>query len=350
MNEPMIVAEISANHGGSLYDAQRLVEAAAQAGADAVKFQCWTEGTMALDDTRFQGGAWDGRLLRDIYREAFTPWHWFEALFDLARGMELVPFASVFDEGALQFLEDLGCPIYKIASFELTDKRLLQKVSQTGKPMILSTGMATYEEIRQAVHTIKAGRCAELTLLHCVSAYPAPPKEMNVATIGYLAREFRCRAGLSDHSRGFGVAALAAGLGAKVIEKHLCLPNTNTPDIHFSLNPREFHEMVVACRQAAEALGEPNVGPTKSQETMRGLRRGLYWAKDLPAGHTVKPEDIVTARPCLGMSALDYERPIDSVLAAPVARHDPVRAGQFASPARRGLISALPPAASRADR
>lgn len=272
MNATFIVAELSANHNGSLDRALRLVDAAAQAGADAVKFQLYDPDKMAPSDLVIESGPWAGRNARELYREAMTPREWFLPLFDHARRCGIEAFSSVFDIDGLAFLESLGCPRYKIASFEILDLELIRAVAAAGKPLIISTGMATLEEIGSAV--FHAGRCDGLTLLKCTSAYPAPPWHANLQTITHLRVRFpHVDVGLSDHTLGIGAAVAATVLGASLIEKHLTLSRADGgPDAAFSSEPHEFAAMVKACREAAQAIGEVRYGPTESERPQLQLR------------------------------------------------------------------------------
>lgn len=319
MTGPMIVAELSANVTTSLSIALQTVEAAAHAGADAIKLQTWTPGTMVLDRSYvIDSGAWKGRVLANLYDEAHTPWEWHKPIFDRARELGMQAWSTPFDRNALAFLETLDCPRYKIASFEILDLDLIQACAATGKPIIISTGMAELSEI------IAAGRAAEpskVTLLKCTSAYPARPSEANLATMAAL-RAFGA-VGLSDHTMGSAVAVAATVLGATMIEKHFILDRRmGGPDSHFSAEPRDFAELVLACRTAAAAIGHLHFGPTPGESTE--LRRGLYWAKDLPADHVVDRTDMVTARPATPASPADAHLIIGRKLAFAVRRGQPI--------------------------
>ena len=273
---PFIVAELSCNHGGSLDRALELVRAAADAGANAVKLQTWTPGTMVSDHAAvMETGPWAGQNLAKLYEEAHTPWHWHKPIFDYAQSRGIEAFSTPFDVGALEFLETLGCPRYKIASFEIIDLDLIKSVAATGKPLIMSTGMATRKEIALATVAAYSQKCRDLTLLKCTSAYPASAEDANLATMQALARGYPwCGVGLSDHTRGIGVAVGAAALGATVIEKHLTLLRADGgPDAAFSMEPDEFEDMVIACRQAAAAIGRVYFGPTIAEMPMVEVRR-----------------------------------------------------------------------------
>ena len=284
-----VCAELSANHNGSLKRALDIVDAAARAGADLFKIQTWKPGTMCLDPSyKVKGGPWQGRSLTDLYEEAWTPWGWHKPIFDRARERGMIPFSAAFDIESVDFLEELGVDRHKVASFEITDLHLIRYMANTGKPILLSTGMATEAEIAVAM-----GICKDVTPLKCTSSYPAEAKDANLATMAGWERW-----GLSDHSLGIGVAVAAAALGACYIEKHLTLDRKlGGLDAGFSLEPDEFTQMVQACHQAAEAYGERKYGGES-----QALRRSLWVAKDIPKGTELDlGYTIRTARPALGL-------------------------------------------------
>lgn len=301
-----VVAELSANHGGSLDRALQLVHLAAEAGADAVKIQTYTADTITLDSDaecfRIRGTIWDGRRLHDLYQEAHTPWEWHAAIFAEARKLGLIAFSTPFDPTAVDFLETLEVPCHKIASFELVDIGLLEKAGATRKPIILSTGMATLAEIDEAVRTLRAAGCPALALLKCTSAYPAPAEEMNLRTIPHLAEAFGVSAGLSDHTLGATAAVAAVALGADVIEKHLCVSRSQPgPDSAFSMEPPEFREMVTAIRFAESALGRVRYDVTPREGVSRTHRRSLFVAEDIAAGEKLTERNIRSVRPADGL-------------------------------------------------
>ncbi len=301
MNSPLIVAEVSCNHLGSLDRAMSLIYAASKAGADAVKFQCWTADSMCIAEyAELANGPWKGRQLRDLYRECFTPWDWFEPLFIQARRLNIIPFVSVFDLEALKFIHRVGCRMYKIASFEANDHRLLRAVAATGKPIYLSTGQSSFVDIQAALDA--AGKLADITLMQCVSEYPSKPEDANLATMDHMSRRLMCPVGLSDHSLGIGVAVAAATMGATAIEKHLTLRRADGgPDAGFSMEPEEFAAMVAAVRQAAVARG-------RVQYSKQGaLSRGLWVRSDVAAGETITAEMIASARPLGGLPAAYFD-------------------------------------------
>lgn len=302
MRRPFIVAEMGANHNGSLERAFSIIDAAADAGADAIKLQTWQTGYMVLDRGYIiQRGHWAGKNLTDLYREAWTPWAWHEPIFTHAKTRGLLPFSTPFDLPSLEFLESCNCGIYKIASFEIVDLALIDAVARTGKPMIISTGMATFEEIHRAWDVATDAGCEDITLLKCSSAYPADASNANLAAMQAMRRAFTgCSVGLSDHTMGNTVAVAATAMGAEVIEKHLTLSRADGGlDASFSMEPGEFRRMVKACRTAAAAIGEVKFGPMPGEHT--DLRRSLWLVEDIAAGEIFEPRHIRSARPAFGM-------------------------------------------------
>lgn len=302
-----IIAEMSANHRGDIAVARELVTAIAATGANAVKVQTFTADTITIDHEgepfRIDAGTvWDGRTLHDLYAEAAMPWDWQRELNDLAQQHGLTFFSSPFDPKAVQFLESLDVPAYKIASAELVDVGLIQKVAATGKPIILSTGMATLDEIEEAVAAARAGGATEIALLKCTSAYPAPAAEMNLATIPDMRQRFGVPVGLSDHTVGIGVAIAAVTLGASIIEKHVTLRREDGgPDSGFSLEPDEFREMVEMIRLAEAARGTVSYVPTAHEVASRALRRSLFVVADVRAGDVLTEENVRSIRPGHGL-------------------------------------------------
>lgn len=308
MTPPYIIAELSANHLGSLDHALKIVDAAARAGASAVKLQTWSPGTMVgRPDYTLKSGPWAGRKLAELYAEAWTPWDWHRPIFERANSHGMEAFSSVFDQESLVFLEDLRVPRYKIASFELTDAYLIQLAASTGKPLILSCGMARKDEITMAVNYARAAGCKELTLLKCTSAYPAKLADANIATMVDMWKSFGCSVGLSDHTPGPIAAMAAVANGASVIEKHLTLSRADGgPDSGFSMEPDEFAAMVTGCQRIAETMGCVKYGPSRAEASQVGLRRSLYLVKDAKAGEELKRYHVRSARPALGLNPTEF--------------------------------------------
>lgn len=302
-----IVAEMSANHNQSFEQAVRIVEAAKEAGADAVKLQTYTPDTLTIDCDneyfRIKGSVWDGRNLYDLYGEAYTPWEWQPKLKEVADSLGLDLFSSPFDNTAVDFLEKMGVPAYKVASFELVDTALLRKVASSGKPVIMSTGMATYTEIEEAVQTLRQAGCSELALLKCNSGYPAPPEEMNLRTIPHMAEAFGLPVGLSDHTLGIAVPVAAVALGACIVEKHFTLDRADGgADSAFSLEPHEFKAMVDAVRVAEKALGGVRYEATEHEAAGRAFRRSLFVVQDMKAGEVFSEKNVRSIRPGQGLA------------------------------------------------
>ncbi len=303
---PYIVAEMSGNHKGELARALALIDAAKAAGADAVKIQTYTADTITIDHDgpgfRIEGGLWDGRTLHDLYREAHTPWDWHKAMFDHARAIGITLFSSPFDTTAVDLLASLGAPAYKIASFELIDLPLIRYVARQGKPMIMSTGMATLAEIDEAVRAAREEGNDQIVLLHCTSGYPTPISESDIATLPHLAKTFGVPAGLSDHSEGATVPLVAVALGAVLIEKHFTLDRADGGvDAAFSLNKEELADLVRQCRLGFEALGQVNYESKPSEGAGRDFRRSLYVTADMAAGEAFTPANLRSIRPGGGL-------------------------------------------------
>jgi pseudaminic acid synthase len=298
-----VIAELSANHNGSLATAIDTIKAAKRAGADAIKFQTYTADTLTLDcdkdDFLIKGGTiWDGKTLYDLYKEAYTPWEWHSKLFEVAKEEGLVCFSSPFDKSAVDFLETLHCPIYKIASFEITDIPLIEYVAKKGKPIIISTGIASYEDILLALETCRKVGNNNITLLKCTSSYPAPVAEANLAMMQQLAIDFMVKIGLSDHTLGSTVPVIATVLGAEVIEKHFILDRSiGGPDASFSMNEIEFTAMVKAIREAEVAVGKTSYELTNKQKEGRVFSRSLYPNCNIQKGETITKDNIRSVRP-----------------------------------------------------
>ena len=304
--KPFIIAELSANHNGSLERALLSITAAKKYGADAVKIQTYTADTMTVDcdlpEFTIKGGLWGGYKLYDLYKLAQTPYEWHKPLFEHAKKKGITLFSTPFDETAVDLLESLNTPAYKIASFELTDVPLIKYVAKTGKPMIISTGMATEEELDESVDVARKAGCKDLTLLKCTSTYPASPENSNLLTIPYLRERYGCEVGLSDHTLGIGVAVASIALGATVIEKHFTLKRADGGvDSAFSMEPAEMKELVEETERAWQSLGKVFVGPTEAEKSSITFRRSLYIVKDLKAGDVLTKENVRAIRPGLGL-------------------------------------------------
>jgi N-acetylneuraminate synthase len=307
-NRPFIIAEMSGNHNHSLDRALAIVDAAAEAGVQALKLQTYTAETMTIDkeDGEFfiddPSSLWQGTSLYKLYQKAYTPWEWHEAIFERCRKHGIVGFSTPFDPSAVDFLETLDVPCYKIASFENIDLPLIQKVAATGKPLFLSTGMATLAELDEAVRTARAAGCQELILLKCTSTYPADPKNSNLLTISHMRDLFCCQVGLSDHTLGIGVATAAVALGATVVEKHFTINRADGGvDAAFSLEPKEMKALVVETERAWQALGGISYGPSADEKPSLKHRRSLYIVKDLKAGDVLTADNLRAIRPGLGL-------------------------------------------------
>lgn len=324
MNPPTFVAEIGANVSQhSLEYALKTVAEAARAGADAIKLQTWTPGTMCINDAVVPSGPWAGKRLQDLYADCWTPWDWHRPIFDYARKLGLDAWSTPFDRQAVDFLQTIDCSRHKIASFEILDLDLIRYCADTGRPLIISTGMATDLEITAAVKAaFEIDPDADVTLLHCVSEYPAPIEQADVGRMRRLKWYWKARMGLSDHTMGHAAAAAATALGASMIEKHFTLSRLDrSPDAGFSMEPQEFAQMVRVCRDVAACMSNPVTLP---ELTHRPLRRGIYWAADLPAGHVVTAHDMVTARPSTPLTPEQAKSIIGKTLEVQVRRGAPI--------------------------
>lgn len=326
---PYVIAELSANHNGRLDTALRIIGEAKKAGADAVKVQTYRPDTITLDsdrkEFRIEGGLWDGRTLYDLYAEAHMPWEWHAPLFEHARKLDITIFSSPFDTTAIDLLEDLGAPAYKIASFEAVDLPLIRYAAATGKPMIISTGMADEEEIAEAIEAAREGGCRELAILHCVSGYPAPPGDYNLRTIPDMIERFGLITGLSDHTLDNTTAIAAVALGASIIEKHFTLDrNGGGPDDSFSLEPAEMAALCTGSRTAWEALGRVDYGRKSSEQGNVQFRRSLYFVRDLKAGEIVTPDAVRSVRPGYGLAPKHLEKVIGRTVTRNVEACTPV--------------------------
>ena len=306
-NKVFIIAELSANHGGVLKIALETIRAAKRSGADAIKIQTYTADTITLDSKKVifkinQGTHWDGQYLYDLYKEASLPWEWHSKIFEVAKEEGLVCFSSPFDNSAVDFLEELNSPIYKIASFEITDIPLIEYAASKGKPMIISTGIATVEDIELAISTCRKAGNNDITILKCTSAYPAEPSDSNLLTIPDIKSRFGVKTGLSDHTMGIEGPVVATVLGATVIEKHLILDKSiGGPDAHFSLDEKEFTEMVNSVRKAEEMMGKIDYKMTEKKNRSRQFSRSLFIVKDVKAGDKINQENVRSIRPGFGI-------------------------------------------------
>lgn len=305
---PFIIAEMSGNHNQSLEKALRIVDAAADAGVHALKIQTYTADTMTLDIDSGEflidnpASLWKGKSLYKLYQEAYTPWEWHEAIFNRCRERGIVGFSTPFDETAVDFLESLNVPCYKIASFENTDIPLIRKAAATGKPLIISTGMATIAELDETVRAAREAGCNDLILLKCTSTYPAEPTDSNVMTIPHMRELFGCEVGLSDHTLGVGVGVASVALGGTVIEKHLTLSRSEGGvDAAFSMEPHEMKQLVEETRRAWQSLGEIRYGPSPSEQASMEHRRSLYVTRDLSPGDTLTRDNVRAIRPGKGL-------------------------------------------------
>lgn len=331
---PYVVAELSANHNGSLERALRSIDEAKYRGASAIKLQTYTAETMTIDSDRpefqIKGGPWDGYKLYDLYKWAQTPFEWHKAMFDHARKIGITIFSTPFDETAVDLLQELNTPAYKIASFEVTDLPLIEYVAKIGKPMIMSTGMASEQEIIEAVDTARSAGCKELVLLHCISSYPAPIEQANLAQIKELGQRFDAVPGLSDHTLGTTASIAAVALGACFVEKHFILNrNDGGADSGFSIEPAELENLCKDTLDAWAAIGKVGYARQQSEEASRIFRRSVYFMRDMQAGETVKKEDIRRIRPGVGIEPKHFNKLIGKQLKVDVARGTPTSWEQF---------------------
>jgi len=325
---PFIIAELSANHNGSLERALQTIDAAHLAGADAIKLQTYTADTMTIDcdrdDFMIKGGLWDGYKLYDLYRWAETPFEWHQAMFAHARKLGITVFSTPFDESAVDLLEKLDTPAYKIASFENADLPLIRYVAKKGKPIIMSTGMASEEEIAEAVDAARSAGCKELILLHCISSYPAPMDQANIRQLAELGRRFDVVPGLSDHTLGTTASVAAVALGACVVEKHFTLSRADKgPDSEFSIEPDELKRLCNDTHDAWEALGQVGYDRQSAEEGSKVFRRSIYFVRDLPAGAVIGPDDIRRIRPGMGLAPKYFDHLLGRRLKVAVQRGTP---------------------------
>jgi len=330
-----IVAELSANHNGSLKNALDTIKAAKEVGADAIKLQTYTADTITLDcDNDYfkikQGTLWDGRTLYDLYKEAYTPWEWHEELFSYARSLGLICFSTPFDFSAVDFLEKLDNPIYKVASFEITDTPLIRYMAEKRKPMIISTGIAELADIELAIKTCRDAKNEDITLLKCTSSYPAPLEEANLVTIPDMARRFGVKVGLSDHTLGITAPIVAVSLGAKVVEKHFIADRSiGGADASFSLEPQEFGAMVKSIRETESALGCVNYELSPKVKSSREFSRSLFVVEDIAKGEELNAQNIRSIRPSFGLHPRYYDEVLGKKATKPIKRGTPLEFGMF---------------------
>ncbi|MBJ9986102.1 pseudaminic acid synthase [Acinetobacter sp. S40] len=327
---PYIIAELSANHNGSLNTALKIIEEAKRCGADAIKLQTYSADTITLnsqnEEFMIRGGLWDGQSLYELYQKAQMPWEWHKPLFEHARALDITIFSSPFDRTAVDLLEELNAPAYKIASFEAVDLPLIKYVASTGKPMIISTGMANKEEIGEAIQAAYDGGCKELVVLHCVSGYPAPAEDYNLLTMVDMAKSFNVPVGLSDHTLDNTTAITSVALGACLIEKHFTLDrNGGGPDDSFSLEPKELQQLCQGAKTAWQALGHVDYGRKSSEQGNAQFRRSLYFVKDLKAGDIIDESSIRSVRPGFGLPPKFYDKILGKKVTQDVNLNTPVK-------------------------
>lgn len=330
-HRPFIVAEMSGNHNQSLDRALQLVDAAAQAGAHALKIQTYTADTMTINlkEREFsisdQNSLWKNKSLYDLYNEAHTPWDWHKPIFDRCREHGMVGFSTPFDATAVDFLESLNVPFYKVASFENTDIPLIQKIARTGKPMIISTGMATISELEDCVRAARQAGCRDILLLKCTSTYPASPQNTNISTIPHMRDLFQCEVGLSDHTMGVGVSVASVVYGAVLIEKHFTLKRSDGGvDSQFSLEPEELKSLVIETERAWQSLGRVHYGPTEKEKASLQFRRSLYVVKDMKAGEVFTETNLRVIRPGLGLPPKFYSEVLGKKVGRDITQGTPV--------------------------
>lgn len=331
---PFVVAEMSGNHNQSLERALAIVDAAARSGVHGLKIQTYTADTMTLNTDaegfviRDEKSLWNGRKLYDLYSEAHTPWEWHDAIFKRCRQQGVIPFSTPFDESAVDFLEELNVPCYKVASFENTDLPLLKKIAATQKPVLVSTGLASFVELQECVQTLRDHGCQHIVLLKCTSTYPASPLNSNIVTIPHMRDSLGCQVGLSDHTPGLGVAVASVALGVTVIEKHFTLSRSDGGvDAAFSLEPAELKDLVIEVERAWQGLGVVHYGVSESEKPSLAFRRSLYVVKDIAEGELMTKENVRALRPGFGLAPRHYEAVVGKACTRAVKKGTPVSWG-----------------------
>ena len=333
-HSPYVIAEMSANHNGDINNAYKIIDMAKASGADAVKLQTYRPDTITMDmntpEFMIEGGLWDGQSLYELYKSAHMPWEWHKPLFDYAKKVGITIFSSPFDNTAVDLLEDLNTPAYKIASFEAVDLPLIKYVAKTGKPMIISTGMADSEEIQEAIEAAREGGCKELAILHCVSGYPAPAEDYNLRTLVDMQQKFGLVTGLSDHTIDNTTAITSVALGASIIEKHVTLDrNGGGPDDSFSLESKELKELCIGAKTAWKALGQIDYGRKSSEQGNVKLRRSLYFVKDIEAGEIITKNHVKSIRPGYGLAPKHIKNILGKKIFRDAKRGAPVESDYF---------------------
>lgn len=331
---PYIIAEMSANHNGDISKAFQIIQSAKECGADALKIQTYTPDTITLNSNKpdfvIKEGLWAGQTLYELYESAYTPWEWHKDLFEYSRNIGITMFSSPFDSTAVDLLEDLNAPAYKIASFEATDIPLIEYIASTKKPMIISTGMANADEILQAVDAAKSAGCEELAILHCVSGYPAPPENYNLRTLTDMIHRYHCVTGLSDHTLDNTTALASIALGASIIEKHFTIDRSaGGPDDSFSMEPRDLTDLVKMSKGVFKSLGTVDYGLKSSEVENIKFRRSLYYVKDLPKNHVLTDDDIRSVRPGFGIAPRYFREVVGKRLKREIEKNSPVSLDDF---------------------
>lgn len=335
-HKPFIIAEMSANHNQSLSNALKIIDKAKQAGVDAIKIQTYTPDTLTIKSSRKEftitdkSSIWYNQNLYNLYKKAYTPWDWHQKIFDYSKKKGLICFSSPFDLSAVEVLKKLNCPAYKIASFEINNLPLIENVAKLNKPLIISTGLATFKEIKNAVMTAKKNGCKKIILLKCTSTYPSDPKDSNIITINDLKKQFKCEVGISDHTKGIGVSVASIAYGSTVIEKHFTLDRKlGGVDSEFSLEPNEMKSLVDEAKRAWSSLGKKKYGPTKSELNSLKFRKSIFVVKDIKKGEVFCDENIKIIRPNIGLEPKFYKRIIGKIAQKNLKKGTPLKKTHF---------------------